>query len=78
MNRRHIIDAYIFLRENNNTIPDNVLDFIKDVSLSAYDSLGDEYCTKCEHNGSQMIYPSPCTGCGGFGEKRHFRLKATT
>ena len=30
-----IIDAYVFLRRTNNSIPDEVLDFIKESSLSA-------------------------------------------
>ena len=32
---KSIIDAWVFLRTNNNSIPDNVLDFIKDSSLAA-------------------------------------------
>ena len=30
-----IIDAYVFLRRTNNSIPDEVLDFIKDSSIAA-------------------------------------------
>lgn len=75
MKRNEIIEAYVFLRENNNSISDQTLDFMKDASLSAYDSLGDDYCKKCSHNGHQMINPSACTGCGSEGEKRNFKLK---
>lgn len=31
--QQHIIDAYVFLRKNNHSLPDDVLDFIKDVCL---------------------------------------------
>lgn len=75
ISRELIIEAYIFLRESNHAVPSETLDFIKDASLSAYDFLHDDYCLKCEHNGSQMTYMSNCTGCGSNGEKRHFKLK---
>lgn len=32
-----ILEAYIFLRENNNTIPDETLDFIKRVCMDEID-----------------------------------------
>jgi len=72
MNRHEIIDAYVFLRTNNHSIPDETLDFIKDASLSAYDALYGVGCKKCLHNGNQMIYPSGCTGCGSDEERRNF------
>lgn len=73
--RNEIIDAYVFLRKANNSIPDQTLEFIKDASLVMYDSLHDDnYCNKCVHNGQQMKYPSNCTGCGSDGEKRNFKL----
>lgn len=31
--KKNIIDAYIFLRTKNNSIPDEVLDFTKDAAL---------------------------------------------
>ena len=74
MERKEIIEACLFLRKNNTTIPDQTLDFIKDASLCVFDSLHDDYCKKCCHNGKQMQYPSSCTGCGINGEKRHFVL----
>lgn len=74
MKRNDIIDAYVFLRKNNQSIPDKSLEFMKDAALSAYDSLHDDYCKKCQHNGSQMQYPSNCTGCGSDGEKLHFKM----
>jgi hypothetical protein len=74
IDRNEIIKAYAFLRENNNDISDQTLDFMKDASLSVYDSINDDYCRKCLHNGKQMLYPSDCTGCGGNGEKRNFKL----
>lgn len=36
--RNEIIDAYLFLRENNHSIPSETLDFIKGAALAAYDS----------------------------------------
>ena len=77
MERKEIIEAYVFLRKNNHNIPTQTLDFIKDASLSVFDSLYDNYCKKCKHNGNQYKYPSPCTGCGGDREKRHFVLQTT-
>lgn len=72
--RKEIIKACTILRDNN-TIPSVVIDFIKDASLSVYDSLNNDYCKRCENNGKQMIYPSECTGCGSEEEKRHFKLR---
>jgi len=37
--KQTIMDAYLFLRKNNNTIPDETLDFIRDVSLTAYEKM---------------------------------------
>lgn len=36
--REDIIEAYLFLRENNQTIPDETLDFIKESSISALEN----------------------------------------
>jgi len=33
MNKNEIIDAYLFLREHNQSIPSETLEFMKDVSL---------------------------------------------
>ena len=41
--REEVIKAYIFLRENNNTIPDSTLEFIKNSALLA------EEQAKCNH-----------------------------
>lgn len=76
MTRQEIMDAYVFLRTHNNSIPDDTLDFIKDAALSAFDKLNG--CKQCEHNGQQMIYPSNCTGCGSNEERRNFTLKVVT
>jgi len=75
LTRQSIIDAWMFLREHNHTIPDYTLDFMKDASLSVFDQLNDDYCKKCQHNGGQAIYPSGCTGCGSHNERRNFKLK---
>jgi len=39
LERKEIVEAYLFLRKNNHSIPDHTLDFIKDASLAAYDLL---------------------------------------
>jgi len=72
MKRSEIVDAYVFLRTYNHSIPDETLDFIKDAALSSYDALYSVGCKKCIHNGNQMIYSSGCTGCGSDEEKRNF------
>ena len=72
INRKDILEAYSFMRRHNHSLPDELLDFMKDASLSAFDSLDNDYCKSCKHNGNQMIYPSACTGCGSDGEKRHY------
>jgi hypothetical protein len=74
IDRNEIIAAYVFLRKNNMDISDQTLDFMKDAALSVHDSMYGDYCKKCIHNGKQMIYPSGCTGCGGNGEGRNFKL----
>lgn len=33
--KKEIIEAYIFLRENNNTIPSKTLEFMKDTAIDA-------------------------------------------
>lgn len=37
MIKNDIIDAYVFLRENNHTISDQTLDFMKNAALKAFD-----------------------------------------
>ena len=71
MQRKEIIDAYLFLRKNNQSIPGDTLEFIKDASLVRFDSIFGN-CKNCKHNGKKMIYPSGCTGCGAHDEFRNF------
>ena len=89
MNRQEIIDAYLFLRENNHDIPDETLDFMKDVSLRQYDLvygvpdaegtdniiISEEVCDSCVHDGNQPIFPGPCTGCSVGDEYLNFKVK---
>ena len=56
VNRRLIMEAWTFLRENNHTIPDETLDFMRDVSLKAIKEL--------EHK-ERMNKRSTCPFCGG-------------
>ena len=76
MNKSEIIDAYVFLRENNHDIPDATLDFMKDVSLREFERIENgRGCFSCASDGLQQIHPGRCTGCGGEGELRNFKLK---
>ena len=76
MNKQEIIDAYLFLRENNHDIPDDTLDFMKNVALRELEKIeNDGGCSACEHDGFQSYFPGPCTGCGGEGELRNFKVK---
>lgn len=76
MNRGQIIDAYVFLRKNNHSIPDDVLDFMKDSSLRAYDAMNDGECSSCAFDGLQSRVGTPCTGCCAEGNYKHFKKKA--
>lgn len=76
MNKNEIIDAYLFLREHNQSIPSETLEFMKDVSLRELEKIKDgRDCHSCLHDGFQSIHPSACTGCGAEGELRNFKLK---
>ena len=39
MTKQEIIDAYVKIRTTDNTIPDNVLDFMKDCALEKIESI---------------------------------------
>jgi len=41
MQRSDILDAWVFLRKKNHSIPDDALDLIKGASLKAYDEMMD-------------------------------------
>ena len=73
MNKNEILDAYLFLREHNHSIPSETLEFMKDVALRELKKIesGSE-CFSCQHDGFQAIHPSACTGCG---DTRNFKLK---
>lgn len=75
INRQEIMDACTFLAENATHCDPNTISFIKDASLTIFDSLAEDFCKKYENNGQQMLYPGNCTGCGSNGEKRIFVLK---
>lgn len=60
MTEKDINDAYVFLRENNHSIPDNVLDFMKSASLSRFLELSNTVnCNDCENHGVQTF----CSRC---------------
>ena len=44
--RKEIIEAYVFLRTNNMTIPSETLEFMKDSSLKALDNDA-KLCANC-------------------------------
>ena len=74
--KNNIIDAYLFLRENNQNIPSETLDFMKDVSLRELEKINNgRTCFSCKHDGMQSVFKSGCTGCGGDGEYKNFILK---
>ena len=76
MNKDEIIDAYLFLRENNHSIPSETLEFMKDVSLRELERVENgRGCFSCKHDGLQMIFPSSCTSCGANGEMKNFKAK---
>lgn len=75
MNKQEIIDAYLFLREHNQSIPSETLDFIKGAALNELEKIKDNSCKFCKNDGNQMIFPSACTGCGADSELLCFQLK---
>lgn len=76
MDRKEIIDAYLFLREQNHSIPSETLEFMKDVSLRELEKVKNgRVCFSCFHDGNQMIYGGPCTGCGRDDEMKNFKIK---
>lgn len=54
--KKDIIDAYVFLRKNNQSIPDEVLDFIKDTCIEKLDLIEKE---------NDYSNPVQCPKCGG-------------
>lgn len=76
INKNDIIGAYLFLSENNNSIPSETLEFMKDVSVRELEKIENgRTCFSCKHDGMQGIYKSGCTGCGVDGEYRNFAIK---
>lgn len=56
MTEKDIIDAYVFLRENNHSIPSNALEFIKSASLARLLELSNPMnCNDCENHGVQTF-----------------------
>jgi len=55
--KKDIIDAYVFLRKNNQSIPDEVLDFIKDTCIEKLDFME-------KQNDYEEIVP--CPKCGNM------------
>lgn len=79
MNKQEIMDAYLFLREHNHDIPDNVLDFMKDVSLRELERINNcRTCFSCQHDGHQLYVDNevcPCRGCRVGTEYLNFKVK---
>ena len=76
MTKEEIINAYLFLRENNYSIPSETLEFMKDVSLRELERVKNgRECFSCQHDGLQHIFKSCCTGCSSDGELRNFKIK---
>lgn len=55
-----ITEAYVFLRTNNHSIPDEVLDFMKDASLTALEKI---------NKGNVNSEKDKCSDCGNLGWK---------
>lgn len=76
MKKTDIIDAYLWIRKNNSSIPDNVLDLMKDSAIEVLNKMeNSRECFSCKNDGFQNIFPSACTGCGGNGELINFKLR---
>jgi hypothetical protein len=72
--RKEIIEAYVFLRTNNMTIPSETLEFMKDSSLKALDQaltipvvVKPFYCWNSKCDGKRCI--NQCMGCEYYEEK---------
>ena len=50
MNKEQIIDAYCTIRKENHTIPDDVLNFMKESALKAL------LDTECDHKNTEKRY----------------------
>lgn len=56
MNRKEIIDTYIFVRSHNHNIPDDTLKFIKDAALEKWEKIMEDKkeTTKCPYDPREM------------------------
>ena len=57
-----IIEAYLFLRKSNHSIPDEVLDFIKDTSLYKLKEIERYSCVGCKYHNT--LNDKLCGTCG--------------
>ena len=76
--KNNIVDAYLLMlmRRETPSIPSETLEFMKDVALRELEIIeSGRTCFSCKHDGGQQVFKSGCTGCGGHGEYRNFRLK---
>jgi len=74
--KEDIVEACLFLRKNNKSIPDETLNFIKAVSMRELEKVeSGRVCFSCKHDGMQGIFKSGCTGCGVDGEYNNFEIK---
>ena len=71
--RKEIIEAYVFLRTNNMTIPSETLEFMKDSSLKALDQAltipvvsKAFYCLEGGIKGSEHVCKNQCDSCNRF------------
>lgn len=74
-----ILNAYLFLRENNSSIPSETLTFMKDISIRELKKNAlTRTCFNCKHDGFQMIFRSGCTGCCSDEKEQYknFEIKA--
>lgn len=61
MTKKDIVDAYLWIRSNNQTIPDDVLNFMKETSIERLEEIEESNKRPCD------CYKWPAVH-GGFGK----------
>jgi hypothetical protein len=74
MNIKDLTDLYVWIRQNNQTTPDDVIDFMYKSAKEKLEKINEERdCSNCTGNGNQCVCPSQCTGCGSNGEFKNYK-----
>ena len=65
MKKEDIINAYVRIRKIDNTIPDEVLNFMKDCAIKTIEDDSEYKCIKCKDTGVMWNYNhSMAWSCG--------------